>query len=158
MKKSIHPTTVITVQAENDKGVLARILGTLDRPNYYVSALTMAKTDIFGQVVITMEIHAPLQEINNLLLRLEKIIEVEAATAHDMAVSRLIKSGVFEVSMEETGPDFWRLIQKFGATVTFQGNTVLVQKTAQAADLQEFYNQLDQVYLQSYNESAIAVI
>lgn len=158
MKKPTQPITVLTIHAENAKGVLARILGTLDQPNYYVTALTMAKTDTIGQVLITVEVDIPESNIKNLLLRMGKIIEVESAWAQPKAaVANLLKTGVFEIDPNKADSQFWQLIQKYGATVTFLGERLLVQKTARAGDLLELYNQLDHAYLKTYSEMILAL-
>lgn len=157
MKKPSQTTTILTIHAENAKGVLARVLGILDRPNYYVAALTMAKTDINGQVVITLEAAIPEPVVRNLLLRLEKIIEVASASSRLIANEERVKAAVFEIDAEAVDSRFWRLIQKYGADVTFSGGRLVVQKTAQASDLLELYNQLDKAYLITYSETIVAL-
>jgi len=155
MKKSTEPTTILTIHAENGKGVLARILVTLDRPNYYVVALNMSKTDIVGQVVITIEADIPQADCANLVLRLEKIIEVECAKATPVSSLKLLKAGIFKINSEKATPKFWQMVQKYGATVTFEEQHIEVQKTANADDLLDLYNLLDEEYLTAYQETIL---
>jgi len=156
MRKSTQPTTILVIEAENAKGVLARILVTLDRPNYYVAALNMSKTDVNNQVIITIEAVIPEPESANLVLRLEKIIEVERATARSISSHHLLKAGVFKIDAGKATAKFWQTVQKYGATVTFAEDYLLVQKTGCDNDLQELYNHLDQEYLNTYQETILA--
>jgi len=155
MKKQTQPNTILIIRAENAKGILTRVLGILDRPNFYVASMTMSKTDIMEQVVIILEAVIPESAINNLLFRLEKIIEVESAMAQLTANIDLLKAGVFEIDVDKADPGFWQVIQKYGATVIFNGQRLLVEKTAQANDLLDLYNLLDQGYLKTYQETLL---
>lgn len=156
MKKTTSNSVLFSILTENQKGVLARILAIIDRPNYHLETMTMGKTDVNGQVLITLEALIPAAEQSNIACRIEKIIEVEKIECRSLDHTQVLRSGLFQVNLAAADHDFWRLIQKSGATVTgASAGKLLLQKTAQAEDLRELYNILDREYLESYSETTL---
>jgi acetolactate synthase small subunit len=147
---------IIAIYADDKKGLLGQILDILNRRNYTVSSLNVSRTDLREIVLITMEVKLPLNELQNLLRKIEKIIEVHHAIAWLPGELELNKVGFYRVSMRLMGDELWLLLQKYGAVVSkiFE-DSLVIQKTGTDNDLNELYNLLDGEYLLSFCKSGL---
>lgn len=147
---------IIAIYADDKKGLLAQILNMFNRRNYGISSLNVSRTDISELVLITMEAKIPLNELQNLLLKIEKVIEVYKAMAWLPGEIELNKVGFYRVSIELLNDELWLLLQKYGASVTkIFDDSLVIQKTGTDKDLSEFYNRLDGQYLLSFCKSGL---
>jgi acetolactate synthase small subunit len=147
---------IIAVYADDKKGLLGQILNIFNRRSYNVNSLNVSRTDIREIVLITMEVEFPLDKLQGLLLKIEKIIEVYNAIAYLPGELILNKVGFYRVAIQLMSDDLWLLLQKYGAIVSkvFEGSFV-IQKTGTDNDLHEFYNHLEGEHLLSFCKSTL---
>ncbi|MCR8561550.1 hypothetical protein KXD93_28100 [Mucilaginibacter sp. BJC16-A38] len=149
---------IIAIYSDDKKGLLGQILDILNRRSYTVGCLNVSRTDLSEIVLITMEVKLPLNELQTLLRKIEKIIEVHHAIAYMPGEQELNKVGFYRVSNELMDDDLWLLLQKYGATVSkIFDDSVVIQKTGTDSDLNELYNRLDGEYLLSFCKSGLIV-
>jgi len=147
---------VITVYADDKKGLVAQLLMLFNRRDYPIASLNVAHTDINEVVLITLEVAIPATELEPMLHRIEKIIEVYKAKAYPTAEMPLSKIGIYRVARERLEPSFWRVLQKHGATLSGMGeSSFLVQKTGTDHDLAELYESLEGPYLLAFCKSTL---
>jgi acetolactate synthase small subunit len=61
---------IITVYADDKKGLLGQILDMFNRRSYAINSLNVSRTDIREIVLITMEVKLPVKELETLLRKL----------------------------------------------------------------------------------------
>ncbi|WPV01644.1 acetolactate synthase small subunit [Mucilaginibacter sp. cycad4] len=157
MKKTT-PTKVITVYAEDKKGLLGQILMFLNRKDYPVHQVSAARTDIAHMVLITLEVSIPDDRLPLTIAKLENIIEVYHVSGFTGFEAELWQAGYFHFAKDFANSRFFALMQKHGATiagVTTEG--FVIQKTGTATDLEVFYNLLDGPGLISYCRNGLIV-
>lgn len=149
---------IIAVYSDDKKGLLGQILDMLNRRSYTINSLNVSRTDIRETVLITMEIKLPINELQNLLRKIERIVEVYHAIAYMPGELVLNKVGFYRVTIQMMDDDLWLLLQKYGAIVSkvFE-DSLVIQKTGTDSDLNELYNRLDGEYLLSFCKSGLIV-
>ncbi|SDE84756.1 acetolactate synthase, small subunit [Mucilaginibacter pineti] len=147
---------VITVYADDKKGLLAQLLMLFNRRDIPVQSLNVARTDLNEVVMVTIEVEMVATEINPILHKLEKVIEVYKAKAYLSADMPLPKVGIYRVTAERMDPGFWLLLQKHGATLSGMGkSSFLVQKTGSDRDLTALYEELEGPHLLAFCKSTL---
>ncbi len=158
MKKLIRDEKlhVITVYAEDKKGLMAQLLMLLNRRDYPVLSLNVARTDVNELILITMEVILPQNELTAILRKMERIIEVYKAIGYqenDMPLSRV---GIYRVASERLDAALWTLLQKYGATLSGMAeNSFLIQKTGSEKDLSALYEALEGPHLLAFCKSSL---
>jgi acetolactate synthase-1/3 small subunit len=158
MRKSNSNETpyVITVYADDKKGLLAQLLMLFNRRDIPVHALNVARTDLNEVVLITLEVEMVATEVNPMLHKLKKIIEVYKAMAYLLLDMPLPKVGIYRIAAERMEPAFWLLLQKYGATLSGMGQaSFLVQKTGSDQDLRALYEALEGPHLLAFCKSTL---
>ena len=147
---------IIAIYADDKKGLLAQILNMLNRRSYVISSLNVSRTDISELVLITIEVKLPLDELQNLLQKIEKVIEVYKAMAWLPGELELNKVGFYRIAKQLLNDDLWLMLQKYGAVVSkIFDDSLVIQKTGTDRDLNELYNRLDGQHLLSFCKSGL---
>src|SRR6185437_4433970 len=76
MKKTSIQPTVFSIYAEDKRGLLGQILVHFNKKNYEMASLNVARTDISGLVMLTVEAVVPCADLKPFVERLKKVIEV----------------------------------------------------------------------------------
>ena len=80
MKKSTKSPlpTIFSIYADDKKGLVGQIMIHFNKKNYEVISLNVARTDISGLVLITIEAIISADDLRPFTERLKKIVEVYA--------------------------------------------------------------------------------
>src|SRR5690606_14854189 len=99
---------------------------------------------------------APAMEIDNLLRKLEKIIEVYKAVALPADANPLPKMAFFHVASTLLHHPSWALVQKHGITIRhIFKDSIMLEKVGTDDDILSLYNQLDGVHLLHFCKTAL---
>ncbi|MES2277368.1 MAG: ACT domain-containing protein [Bacteroidota bacterium] len=154
--KQQQPATTIVLYAEDKKGLLGQVLMLLNRRDFPVISLSVARTDIHELVIITLEVVLPQAELHIILHKLEKIIEVYKAEAYFAGTFELNKVGHYRLVEKVLDQQLFELLQRHGAIVCrSSSNELVIQKTGTDRDLQILYDLLEGRHLQSFCKSAL---
>jgi acetolactate synthase-1/3 small subunit len=151
-----HLPQLIAIYADDKKGLLAQILMLFNRRDYQIDSLNVARTDLQEVVLITLEVYLPDAVIDNMLRKIEKIIEVYHAEAYGPDEIENPKVGLYRMGIDVLDNTTWVLLQKHGATLCgMGGDTFLVRKIGTENDLRQLYNQLDGPQLLDFCQSSL---
>lgn len=157
MKKN-KSTSIVTIHAEDKKGLLGQILMIFNRSSYDVLQLNVARTDVQDLVLITLEAEIPVAFVHFVKHKIEKIIEVYRCTIYLSSETELNQVGHFRLSKTAMDPATMQLLQKYGAgIVDVKEDAFIVQKIGTEKDLNELYRQLEGVHLLSFCKSGLIV-
>ncbi len=135
---------------------MAQLLMLLNRRDYPILSLNVARTDLNELILITMEVILPHNELPAILRKIERIIEVYKAIGYqenDMPLSRV---GVYRVASERLDAALWLLLQKYGATLSGMAKeSFLIQKTGSEKDLAALYEELEGPHLLAFCKSSL---
>ncbi len=149
MKPSANKQTfTITVYADDKKGILGNILIIFNRAGHDIKHLSVARTDVDQIILITLEVLLPGEQLNNILYKIEKIIEVYKATGIAVGLQQIAH---FRLSNQLALADALVLLQRHGAVLTnVMDDSYIIQKTGTENDINLLYNQLDGKHLLSF--------
>lgn len=147
---------VITIYADDKKGLMAQLLMFFNRRDYPVLSLNVARTDLNEVILITLEVILPESQLHTMLCKIERIIEVYKATGYHETDMPLSKIGVYRVASERLDAALWLLLQKYGATLSGMAKeSFLIQKTGSEKDLADLYEELEGPHLLAFCKSSL---
>src|ERR1700733_12133600 len=132
MKKATHQPTIFSIYAEDKKGPVSQILVHFNKRSYEVISLTVARTDINPQIMLTIEAIVPVKDLLPFIERLKKVIEVYAVATY---ADNLKKTGFYRMGSAALNNGLWLLIGKYGAHLSSMGEkTFVISKTGSDGD------------------------
>jgi len=115
----------------------------------------VARTEISGLVMLTIEAVVPATDLLPFTERLKKIVEVYAISTY---ADSLKKTGFYRMGSAALNNGLWLLIGKYGAYLSSMGEkTFVISKTGSDDDLEELYRRLEGPYLLGFCKSGLIV-
>jgi acetolactate synthase-1/3 small subunit len=147
--------TIFSIYAEDKKGLVGQVLIHFNKRSYEVISLNVARTDISGLVMLTLEAVIPGLDLLPFVERLKKIVEVYAVQTFGESLK---KTGFYRLNSAALNTDLWALIGKYGAQLSSMGElSFVVSKTGSDADLSELYSRLEGPHLLGFCKSGLIV-
>lgn len=156
MKKDQLTPKLFSLSCENQKELLSKILGIFTRPGYEIVTLSQSQTDVNGVNLITIEAKVPAQQVDNMLLRLRKIIGVLDVT---ITFGSVLRAAVYKISLTKNAHAVWDIINKHNArgVMMLEDNQLLIHQLGKAADIQQLFNELDGPQLLAFHHSPLTI-
>ncbi len=158
MKKATHhlfKKHIITVYADDKKGLLNQLLMIINRKSYEVCSLNVSRTDMHDVVIIALEVMLPPADVYFIIQKMNNIIEVYKTISHLAEETQLLRIGQYRVAKNHLSQVVYSL-HRYGATITeILDDSFIIQRTGTAYDLNELLNFLDGEHLLSYCSSAL---
>ncbi|TWR25333.1 hypothetical protein FPZ42_12050 [Mucilaginibacter achroorhodeus] len=156
MKREKLTSKLFSLSCENQKEILSKVIGLFTRTGYEIITLAQSQTDVADTVLITIEAKIPAQQVDNMLLRIRKVIGVIDVT---IAFGSVLRSAMYRVSLTKNANAVWDIINKHNARgiTLLEGNQLLVHQIGKAADIQRLFNELDGPQLLAFHHSPLTV-
>jgi acetolactate synthase-1/3 small subunit len=146
----------VVVYANDRNGILGNILMLFNRPGYEIGHLNVARTDIHDVILIALEVTMPAQQLNPMLHKIQKIIDVYRAFGHASAEQKLHQVAHYRLGNYLLNSSTCSLLQKHGASIIeLLTDSFIIQKTGSAIDINTLYNQLEGEYLLGFCTSGL---
>lgn len=159
MKMPLKPADqfIFSIYADDKKGLIGQIMMYFNRSSYDVKSMNVSRTDISDLVLVTLEAEVPERMILSFGEKLKKIVEVYAV--HIIPAGEgLKKTGFYRLNSSALDQRLWKLMTKYGATLSSIGeNSIVLSKAGSDKDLAELYELLEGPQLLGFCKSGLIV-
>jgi len=147
---------LLSVLAEDEPGLLGRLLVMLTRRRIEMDSLSMAKTDINSVVLITAELLIDAADAKNLQLQISKIIEVIKTSLVPTGAILAQKLAFFKLSKDIMDAPQGNVVQKYGAQIiSLYQDAFVISKAGTDAVITELYNKLEGEHLLGFAQTGM---
>lgn len=147
---------VLTIRAEDRRGLIHLVTGTIEKQQAEIKSLNAAPTDIHGIVLVTVEIIMAEEHLTTVALKLENIIEVFSVEAvqHEKAIC--LRAAYFRIAKTFLDTQNVSVLQKHNAViVNWYAGAFLVAHHGNDQTVQALYNQLDGPHLLGFSQTGL---
>lgn len=146
---------LLNILSEDRKGLVSIIAGMLNRKGIEIESISAAKTDIYTNVLITIEVIAGAEEIKIMVLKIKNIIEVSQVTTCLLQKAVYHKVALYSMAKEAYNSDMYNKLQKYGAVILgYDNDKMIIQKTGRDEHILALYNLLEGKHLSGFSKSA----
>ncbi len=147
---------VLTIKAEDRPGLLHLISGILERKLIRITSFSLAPTDVHGIVLLSAEVTAAEEELNQVALNLANVIEVFAVEVKRYEQVACLRAAYFKIQRDFVDTPKYSALNKYGAVITnWYSDAFLAAKYGSDAAILNLYNELDGPHLLGFSQTGV---